>query len=93
MFKRFHYLIWIALILALVLSYGVIGKSETTKPENVYRIVYEVDRTSGTLNKLSSGKKKLRRIHKIQKPGITITMPTGTPVIRKPSTLKRNKPG
>jgi hypothetical protein len=42
MIKRFHYLLWIALILALVFSYVVIGQSETTKPENVYRIVYEM---------------------------------------------------
>ena len=41
MIKRFHYLLWTAIILALVFSYGVIGKSETTKPEKVYRIVYQ----------------------------------------------------
>ena len=42
MFKRCYYLVWIALILALVFGYSVIGQSETTKPENVYRIVYEM---------------------------------------------------
>ncbi len=38
--KRFHYLLWIFVFLFLCLDYAVIGKSEATKPEKVYRIVY-----------------------------------------------------
>lgn len=39
--KRFHYLLWIFVFLFLCLDYVVIGQSEATKPEKVYRIVYE----------------------------------------------------
>jgi hypothetical protein len=40
MLKRFHYILWAFVFLFLCIDYAVIGKSEATKPEKVYRIVY-----------------------------------------------------
>jgi len=39
--KRFHYVLWICVFVLLCLDYACIGQSENTRPEKVYRIVYE----------------------------------------------------
>jgi len=61
MFKRFHYFLWITLVLALVFSYSVIGQSETTKPENVYRIVYEIRHNEWYVKQAELWKKEIEK--------------------------------
>jgi hypothetical protein len=41
MMRRFHYVLWIFVFMLLCLDYACVGQSENTKPEKVYRIVYE----------------------------------------------------
>lgn len=42
MVKRFHYVLWVCVFLLICLDYACVSQSESTKPEKVYRIVYEV---------------------------------------------------
>jgi hypothetical protein len=42
MMKRFHYVVWVCVFLLLCLDYTCVSRTESAKPEKVYRIVYEV---------------------------------------------------
>ena len=41
MLKRFHYALWVLVLLLVFTDYVCIGQSESAKPEKVWRIVYE----------------------------------------------------
>ena len=61
MMKRFHYLLWAFVLVFLCIDYAVIGQSESTKPEKVYRIVYEQKPNDWYIEQVELWKKEIEK--------------------------------
>ena len=59
--KRFHYLLWAFVLVFLCIDYAVIGQSESTKPEKVYRIVYEQKPNDWYIEQVELWKKEIEK--------------------------------
>jgi hypothetical protein len=59
--KRFHYVLWVCVFLLMCLDYACIGQSQSTKPEKVYRIVYEVKPNEWYVEQAELWKKEIEK--------------------------------